>query len=342
MKTLLCLGGFLLVLQLKAKHAGYQLTEIHSTQSFYLNNSTRGTLGTGDHRSYLPINLPSKTVEWYYSFTANQVSAETHMELYGQLIQLLEPSGISSALFEAVTVPEGNARCNIYLMDQANAMAFDGLQPFNYWPSATRNNYSQGVVKVSDVIQSGIYLCFENPASWEGVTINVEVVALVDTSTTPPPKSDTEKLVESLSQVAEAIEQNKKQKQAQRQKVDEVSNYWNTGWVLYEAGDFSNSIKYTKKALAASSHPGLYFNLGLAQWCQGEKDSSLTAYLQGLNHIYALEEKEQAVQVLQSGVEDIINGRDKHNFFTETPPALQLLSLKLKEVQAVEKWKKRF
>lgn len=334
--TLLC---FCLSISVQAQYA---LKEIQETQSFYLNNSTRGILGTGDNRTYFAISLPANTVEWYYSFSATKNNAGESLNLFSQLFHLIDKSGISSTVFNAVAVPEGNVRCNIYVTDEANAIAFDHQQSFNHYPSAARMDYSQGLVRITDVLQNPLYLCFENPNDWEGITIRVEITALIDTLKSEVPQSDAEKIVESLGNVIQAIQENKKEKQDQRKLVDEGQNYWNTGWVLYKSGDFQGAIKYNKKALETIKHPALYFNLGIAQWSMGNDTSSLKSYLNGLNLIYSLNSKEEAIKALESGIEDIQEGTKKYHFYEDLPPAYELLKLKLIEIEGIDKWKKKY
>lgn len=333
----------------------YEIEPIHSTQSFYLNNSTRADLGTGDNRACLPVQIPINTVEWYYSFSVSKDSSSANLKLYYQLINSFDPTGISSLAFQAITVPKGQARCNVYVTDYSNGIAFDSNQKSNYFPSASRMNFSHGVVRVKGVSTKELFICFENPAVWKGVTIRVEVDALVkknqelhskktsnDIDYKEKKPASAEKVIDALEELAKSIDKGVQKRKKHKKDQERAKNYWSTGWVFYKSGDFENSIIYTKRALKINKHPGLYFNLGLSQWSLDQADSSTESYLKGINLIYSFGTKEQAIRILELAIKDIKMGMEKFNYFTESPPALELLNIKLNEINKVTKWKKKY
>lgn len=327
----------------------HQLQQVHQTQNFYLNNSSRAMFGTGDNRTYLAVDLPAKTVEWYFSFSATQSESTESLDLYSQLINVLDPSGLSSSVLESIAVPDGNIQCNIYLANEANAMNFDQHLKFTYIPAGSRMNYTDGTVRIHTNTVGRYYLCFENPHSWKGLNIAVEVVALVDTATErlsmptenvkPSPE---EVLVDLAEDVISSFKARKRKRTERNQLLEESSNYKSIGHVLYEAGDFDKSLIYSQKALDIEKHPSTYFNIGLAYWCKDDEKNSTSHYLEGLNLIYQLEEKKEAIEVLKSGIADLKKGKDELGFYEKAPISLKLLELKLKEVENLEKWKDRY
>lgn len=319
-----------------------KIVSIHQTQTFFLNSLSRTGLSIGDNRTVLPIPLPHNTVEWYYSFSATKSKAPQSLNLLSQLLKLTPEGKLTALAFDALTVPEGNVRCDVYLTDQINSNLFSLGRNFNYLPSGSRENYAQGVVRINDHVSGSQLLCIKNPASFDGINVRIEVIALVDTSKPVEAPSQVEVIAEGITQLIDVFQQSKLEKQEEAKKKEEASNYWNTGWILYESGDFSSSIDYSSKALKLIKHPALYFNIGLAQWCEGLKSECIQSYIKGLNLIYSLDSKETAISILQVGIQDIEKGKEKHSFYSELPPSLKLLQLKLKEVSAIERWKKRY
>lgn len=317
----------------------YHLVEIHSTQTFYLNNSTRDALGTGDNKTYLKVELPPLTKEWYFSFSAVQAERGQSLNLFGQLADLLDQTGITGLLVNAVTVPEGDIRCNVYLTDHSNAMSFARDDGYNHWTSGTRKNYTEGVVKITDILNPVVYLCFENPNSWDGMTISVEVTALVADKTEQ--EQAVEDLANAVGDLITQVQQNKAEKTAAQKQVDAWNNCKNTGKVLFEAGDYVNAMDYTQKALEMRKHPELYFNLGLIQWTNGQSGETTASYLNGLNLIYDLPTKEEAMQTLNTAISDIDATAKRVQGFMMPEVPHKLLTMKLTEVQGIMNWKRK-
>src|SRR5579872_1790061 len=86
-------------------------------QSIELNGGIRSQFG-GKSRTTLPIELPQSTLEWYYSFTTSAVpGAATKLQLAAQLAAKLDPTGFASIAVDLLTVPEGVAKADIFLLD---------------------------------------------------------------------------------------------------------------------------------------------------------------------------------------------------------------------------------
>lgn len=201
---------------------------------------------------------------------------------------------------------------------------------------------TEGAVKVNEFNVYGLYLCIENPANWEEATVFVEVTALADTAKPGKAPTTEEIITDGIINLIGAIQENKQAKKKARKKEEEFRNYWSTVRVFYESGDFETAMSYTEKALELGEHPGLYFNLGLAQWCKDSSNTCIETYLKGLNKIYQLESQEEAIETLEAGIQDLEEAMHKYHFVNDAPPVTRLLALKLEEVKAVEKWKKRF
>lgn len=317
----------------------FELVEIHGNQQFYLNNATRDAIGTGDNEVYLKVDLPPLTKEWYYSFNAIQAKRGASLGLIGQLTNAFDKTGIASLAIESITVPEGDARCDVYLTDHVNAMAFERDEAFQYWTSGTRENYSQGVAKITDVTQGSVYLCFSNPNTWDGVTISVEVVALVADKTEE--EQAVEDVVTGVIDLIGAISDHKADKEENKRKEQEWRNTWQTAQLLFDAGQTKEADTYTRKALNMGLHPGLYFDLGLIQWVMDSGSTSTASYLSGLNMIYELQTKEEAIETLASAIGRIDRAMEQFPDRKVPEVANKLLTSKLEEVGNISSWKQR-
>jgi tetratricopeptide (TPR) repeat protein len=316
----------------------YSIQKIHDQQQFYLNSTTRTDFGLGDNKTYLAIELPLNTKEWYYSFTAVQNESNQTLNLFSQLANLYDKTGALSLLMESIVVPEGNIRANILLTDYDNAMAFNNGKAYRYWPSYSRENYTEGVVKVTTIRSGTVYLCFRNPNALDGVTISVEVSALVGDKSEQEQAWDD--LGEAFGDLIEEIQESKEAKQKSKKKENEWLNYWSTGWILYENEQFDQSIIYTQKAIDIANHPGLCFNMGIAKWAKDSTDC-LPDYLEGLNMLYDLETKEQAITVLESALKDFRDSEERFDGFKRHNSSYLLLEAKLNEISRIKSWRRK-
>ena len=156
----------------------YMVVPIVSQQSFYL-----GTTKT--NREVLQINLPANTVEWYYTVTTRSGNGQfSNSDLTGQLVKLVDPNhGITNKA--AVRVPGGTGVCDVYLMTNPHEVKkYVTRQPAgSFLMNDSREHYVSGAVMVKDFLDGSCFLVLRNPVSTRGVHVNVEVTAIVLSST---------------------------------------------------------------------------------------------------------------------------------------------------------------
>jgi len=321
----------------------YMVQSIQPAQIFYLDKASGDEYINYDSRSTLELLLPSDAVSLYYSFTTTRAKIKSDLNLFSQLDDLVtQEGGHYDPSVSEITVPTGQGRCNVYLVEDDNSWKFEDGENFIYLPTGSRENFSHGIIKVPEIPVGNVYLCFENTDKNSSVSISVEVVALIDTSSTSQAISGVVDLIETTGDIVGFIGSFGEEKREKRRKEEEFNNLYNTGWIMFEAGDFEASISYSNQALEMKEHPGLYFNIGLAQWCQDSSSKCMKTYLKGLNMIYQSETKEEAINVLKTGLKNMADAQQTHKFVSKQPPASKLLSMKLEEVKAVQKWKKKF
>lgn len=165
----------------------YNVVKLQETQDFYLNSG--GRLG-GKQRTTFKIDLPQNTIMWYYSFTTtpneNQIQSTN---LFDQLSKIVSSPAIQIGKIATETLfrPTGSGVIDIYLTDVQGNRDFMATDVFNSWKYTKPNNFQegsrentkQGVVKIDDVQQGTVYLCFRNPSMNTGINITFEVVAIV-------------------------------------------------------------------------------------------------------------------------------------------------------------------
>jgi tetratricopeptide (TPR) repeat protein len=173
-----------------------KVVPVLTTQSFYLNSAARANLG-GKAKTWIPIDLPPNTVEWYYSFTtAKNENAVVPVNLAAQLTKLIDPTGLSAMAATSILTPTGAGVCDIYLVDKYNLDAFIAKadakgESFEFDGAGSRQNYKNGTVHIKDLSASPQIICFRNPSTTEGVSITIDVVAVVEeTITTYRSESD--------------------------------------------------------------------------------------------------------------------------------------------------------
>lgn len=154
-------------------------------RSIYLNGGMRASLG-GKSRIVIPVDLPKNTVEWFYSFSTKKgTSGIKNLNLALQLVPLLaDYTGIASNLTSELTVPKGSTSIDIYLLNQKNTNPF--LQKwdnngggFSYYQAGTVENTMNAVVNIKTIANGHWYLGLRNPSTLDGVSITIEVVAIV-------------------------------------------------------------------------------------------------------------------------------------------------------------------
>ena len=168
----------------QASKQDYMVVPIISQQSFYLKNNSI-TAGHGSAVQVLQINLPANTVEWYYTVTTRSGDDQfSNNDLTGQLVKLVDPDrGISPKA--SVRVPVGTGVCDVYLMTNPHEVKkYVNKRPaVSFLMNDSREHCISGVVPVRDFLDGSCFLVVRNPNSTHGVNVNIEVTAIVLSTT---------------------------------------------------------------------------------------------------------------------------------------------------------------
>lgn len=187
MKKLLLI---LLLLPLQSFSQGKVLTkkvvQLIEPRQIFVNSALKPN---GKTRVDIKIDLPPNTVEWYYSFTTTAaLQANNNLHLFAQVSRLYDPSGTSAAVLSYLSVPDGFAPIDIFLINNQGKNLFyqtKALGGYLYndpggFEEGTVKNHRQGKIKIDDIRQGTFYLGIRNPSMNTGVNVMIEVVAVVE------------------------------------------------------------------------------------------------------------------------------------------------------------------
>ncbi|MBU2997688.1 hypothetical protein KO500_14655 [Cellulophaga baltica] len=159
-------------------------TKTIQNEKYYLNSTSNALLKGGKNRIIVPVNLPSKTKEWYYVFSASREEKDINntlstFNLASQLTKFIkEDEGMQGAVSN-LSPPPGANICDIYVInDDKNANLFKEKEDFASNLNGSRENFKSGIVTVSDVSKS--YLGIRNPDNLYGIHIAIEIIAVVE------------------------------------------------------------------------------------------------------------------------------------------------------------------
>lgn len=169
-----------------------QIQTLLSPQSIYLNGTANGAAG-GKSRTYYKIDLPSNTIEWYYIFsTSASEGGKKTLGLASQLTRLIDPTGLTSIAAESLIAPSGEAVIDVYVLAPKNKDYFMKKDSWGAWVYDNPGGYDegktvnakQGKSRIDDVKNGTVYIGLKNPSTWSGVSITVEVAAIVEVEET--------------------------------------------------------------------------------------------------------------------------------------------------------------
>jgi hypothetical protein len=162
----------------------YMVVPVISQQSFYLKAGSTD-MGHSSSRQVLQINLPANTVAWYYTVTTRSGPGQfSNSDLTGQLVKLVDPnSGIANKA--SIRVPVGTGVCDVYLMTNPHEVNkyINNRTAVSFRMTDSREHYISGAVMVRDFLDGSCFLVIRNPNSSHGVNVNIEVTAIVLSST---------------------------------------------------------------------------------------------------------------------------------------------------------------
>jgi len=162
----------------------YKPVTIIEPSKYYINSGSNATFKGGKSRISLPVNLPTNTVEWYYTYTASRDEdainkAKNSTNLIGQLTKLVDPSGILNIGVNLLSAAPGANYCDIYLLDYENRHYFEAKVDCKYYLEGTRENITSGTTKITKTIVPNLFIGIRNPDSQHGIHVAFEAVAIV-------------------------------------------------------------------------------------------------------------------------------------------------------------------
>jgi len=258
-------------------------------ETFYLNGGNVATFGTGKSRVWYDIKLPPNTIEWYYTFTtAKGKDPVPSINLFAQLTRLVDPSGTTAIAAKAIMTPTGAEVCDIYLMDRPNCDKFmekadNWGGKYSYWVDGSRLNMMHGTVYVKDHVTGNLCLGFKNPSATQGITVKLEVVAIVE-------ETKIKQLTESETKAKMFAE---------------------LGWKAYEKGEYDKCLELSKKALQLDPQLGwVNNNIGLVYLIKKDYMSAIDSY--GSAIAFFNKDKLNSKQWFTEALKDINNLVSKH------------------------------
>ena len=156
-------------------------------QEFFINGAINIT---GQTTLVLDVNLPENTTKWYYTFAASRSKEQikqtkAQFNLFAQLTRIIDNTGTTAKALTLLNTPPGNDYSNVYLLasrkDADNFNKEFTLKGFTYIREGSRENYVSGTVEVTNPsnLQGRQYLGMQNSSTTYGITVVVEVVAIV-------------------------------------------------------------------------------------------------------------------------------------------------------------------
>lgn len=271
-------------------------------RDLYINGGTRAQFG-GKSRTYIKIDLPPNTVQWYYSFSTTKGKSGTkNLNLAIQLASIItNPALISSDSASAIDVPDGEASADIYLLDYNNLKPFQNKTDFKYYQEGMAQNTKQAVVKIDDIKNGTWYLGIKNPSSLNGINLSIEVVAITET-----------KVI--------------KEKTEEQEKAE---LYGTLGWTKFENGEYEKCIDYCDKSEAEYSLGWVQANKGLANLMIGKETEAMEIYI---NAITLIKKQSNPNYVFNEIIKDINNALTKKPDLSGADDIKQVIELQMKKL----------
>ncbi len=153
--------------------------------NFYLNSKSNDLLKGGKSRVLVPIALPENTVSWYYAFSASREEKDIKntiksFGLASTLSNYIDKENSFSGAVENLSPPPGANICDIYLLNQENAILFKNKEEYKSILLGSRENYKSGIVNIIDNDTGTYYLGLNNPDNIYGIHIGIEVICIVE------------------------------------------------------------------------------------------------------------------------------------------------------------------
>ena len=176
-----CCLTILISQQSRPYDTAFTVVTLTSPQSFYLDSRIVSQIN-GRSRLTLPVQLPTGTVRWYYSFAAMESKNEPMewVSLAAQLTKLVDKTGISATFISRFVQPTGTAACDIYVLDTEGGRFFEDKddKKWQYDRNTSRQNMTGGVVE-SYVSKPNFVIGLSNPSLKSGMNVRIEISAVI-------------------------------------------------------------------------------------------------------------------------------------------------------------------
>jgi len=168
----------------------FQLIE---QRKIHLNGANKAAFVPGAKaRTYIQIDLPPNTIEWYYSFsTSNNQESNERLNLMIQIGgilaansttigSVLNSSGITQSALSAIKIPPGSHAIDSYLLDENNIKKFLSKDDtWQYYMQGSATNITEGIIKVNSLNKGTWFIGLKNLGYINAVDIIIEAVAIV-------------------------------------------------------------------------------------------------------------------------------------------------------------------
>ena len=229
----------------------YKTITIVPQQTITLHSGLR-SIGGSVSRTAIKVTLPENTVEWYYSFTTSKgESGISALNLAAQVGAFATAGPLGATIAKSINVPSGSGEADVWLMKPESKEAFDSKNDnlVRYFPDLSLLSRNHAVKPIIELLKGTYYLGLRNPSPAVGISITIEVVAVVKVDN---PSEDKGKL------------------------------YGTLGWKAYERGEFDKCLELSKQALSYNPNLGwVKFNIALIH-LQQENNKCLDEYIDAI------------------------------------------------------------
>lgn len=169
----------------QTKKKSLKVVSIYKDRKFYLNGGLRASMG-GQSRTDIKIDLPPKTIQWYYSFTTSPGESGTNnLNLGIQLASLITTGAGFSTVVSKVKIPNGSNAIDAFVFDEKNIQLFmakvdNSGGRFIPFSDGQAKNTKQATCDIDEVTTGSVYLGFKNPSAMDGINVVLDVVAIID------------------------------------------------------------------------------------------------------------------------------------------------------------------
>ena len=163
----------------------YDIKTVVPLTSFYINSGSNATLLGGKSRISIPLSLPENAIKCYYQFSAAKNKSEIGKlsNLTKQLSGIFADTKSIDINTDDLQEPYGRTYCDVYLLDERNSHLFERKKAYQYIPEGSRRNAKAGIVEIPlNREEKNLYIGFKNPLKIQGIHINFEASAIVETT----------------------------------------------------------------------------------------------------------------------------------------------------------------